>query len=354
MEKTLTDIANDIQSSAQNIHLIYAFNAIGKTRLSVEYKEFTRDENHNLTGFYYNAFSEDLFVWDNEHLQLTIKKSALNPIHSQISEDKIKEKLLPYKPKYDFSFNYHIDSADGIESISFFLQDENIETPIKISRGEERIFVWCFFLTLLDNTEGINDNQTQYIFIDDPISSVDEHNIFTTVFSLYDLVLKYYEKRKIIITTHHIALATILSDWLSKGENKDRFAPKNKPKYSIKLLEFRDNSYQLLNPKNGVLLYHLRILQIIKDAIDNDTLEMYHLAMVRQILENISSFLGCGRFSYVLQVIGYSDSGRITDIVNTLTHKNIYYPQMNAMPEDNKNLIKEIFTKLKEQFKFYI
>ncbi len=354
MGATLIDIANEIHGSTEKIHLIYAFNAVGKTRLSVEYKEASRDDNHNITGFYYNAFSEDLFVWDNKQLVLNITESTLNQLHSQISEEMVKEKLLPYNPKYNFSFNPYYDFSYGIQSISFFLKDDPRFNPIKISRGEERIFIWCFFQTLFDSTDGINNNQTQYIFIDDPISSVDEHNMFTTVFSLYDLILKNYAKRKIIITTHHIALATILSDWLTKGENKDKFTQKNQKLYSIKLLEYRDDNYQLLNPKNGVLLYHLRILQMIKEAIENDTLEMYHLAMIRQILENISSFLGSGQFSYVLQVIGYNETGRLADIVNALTHKNIYYPQINAMSEDNKNLVKEIFNKLTEQFRFYI
>ena len=60
--------------------LIYAFNGIGKTRLSREFKELvapkasTADEDddaadqpsafHNI--IYYSAFTEDLFYWDND------------------------------------------------------------------------------------------------------------------------------------------------------------------------------------------------------------------------------------------------------------------------------------------------
>lgn len=62
----LQDIAKEIKHAKEQIFLLYAFNATGKTRLSVAYKELCRSENHKQTGVYYNAFSEDLFVWNND------------------------------------------------------------------------------------------------------------------------------------------------------------------------------------------------------------------------------------------------------------------------------------------------
>lgn len=63
----LSDIAKEIKESKENIFLMYAFNGTGKTRLSVEYKETARDSKTRFqTGVYYNAFSEDLFIWDND------------------------------------------------------------------------------------------------------------------------------------------------------------------------------------------------------------------------------------------------------------------------------------------------
>ena len=61
------DIAQQLFENQENIILIYAFNATGKTRLSVAYKNFTKNKNEgNHIGVYYNAFSEDLFVWEND------------------------------------------------------------------------------------------------------------------------------------------------------------------------------------------------------------------------------------------------------------------------------------------------
>lgn len=45
--------------------LIYAYNGTGKTRLSMEFKDIGKQEETRDT-LYFNAFTEDLFHWDND------------------------------------------------------------------------------------------------------------------------------------------------------------------------------------------------------------------------------------------------------------------------------------------------
>ena len=98
---TINEIAEQLKLSKQPIVLIYAFNSTGKTKLSVEYKNITKKENGKHFGVYYNAYSEDLFRWDNdeengnENMRLEILKSTLNPYYSSIIEnpDLLEEKL---------------------------------------------------------------------------------------------------------------------------------------------------------------------------------------------------------------------------------------------------------------------
>lgn len=195
------EIAKQIKATKENIILIYAFNATGKTRLCVAYKNQTKNpETSQHAGVYYNAFSEDLFIWDNdeensnENINLQIKYSSLNQFHSFLTDEFVKEKLELYQPKYNFDFNQHDNPELGIESVSFFIEDDGERKPIKISRGEEKIFVWCFFLALfeIDAWAGVQD---AHFFIDDPVSSLDDHNIFITADTIYNLVEKNYLKR---------------------------------------------------------------------------------------------------------------------------------------------------------------
>ncbi len=353
----LKEVATQIHDAKENIFLIYAFNATGKTRLSTAYKEIARNEDtQKQTGVYYNAYSEDLFVWNNdiEHSEANIKleiiKSSLNDLHSYVDEEKVREKLKPYNPKFDFEFHSYEDNPEmGIEYITFHLKDDEDAVNIKISRGEERIFIWCFFLALFDS-EGWNEEQNKYFFIDDPISSLDDNNLFITIFTLLELIEKHYTTRKIIITTHHIGFATIITDYLRKGEKADKY----KAHHKVQLLKYKNNHYSLINSKNDVLLYHLRLLQIIDNAIKDNQLDLYHMAMIRQMLENISSFLGTAQLSHTLSVIGFEDPGRISTIVNALTHQKVYYPQSSVLVDDNKELIQEVFDRLMTTFKFVI
>ena len=62
---TLAEIAQQLKDNDESIILIYGFNSTGKTQLSVEFKNISKTKEDDHTGVYYNAFSEDLFVWDS-------------------------------------------------------------------------------------------------------------------------------------------------------------------------------------------------------------------------------------------------------------------------------------------------
>lgn len=358
-DDALKTLAEQIFHLRENIILIFAFNGTGKTRLSVEYKDLTKRNNGDQhAGVYYNAYSEDLFVWDNDAentgsgIRLTIIPSSLNHYHLSISEDSVREKLAVYKPKFDFKFHAFSDSSMGIEFVSFYARKNgeiDHENQIKISRGEEQVFIWCFFLALFD-VQGWTGQQNSHFFIDDPVSSLDEHNIFITASTLMDLIDEHYEQRKIIITTHHVGFFSILSDWLRKGEKAGRY----KKKLKEYILKNDRASLQLVTCDKDVFMYHLELLQILKTAIDEQKLYAYHFAILRQVLENISSFLGVGRISYVLKQIGIDDADSVTRIVNTLSHKTVFRYEMKEMVPDNVDLFTEIFHKIQGKYNFVI
>lgn len=355
-------IAKELANGSERIALIYAFNATGKTRLSVAYKDETKNDDDKHTGVYYNAYSEDLFVWDNDlengevDIRLDIRKSSLNRFHSSLSEDDIRDKLARFRPDYRFEFIPHDNPEDGIKSVLFFDevadQDDanNVsKVPRKISRGEERIFVWCFFLALFE-VEGWADKQSSHFFIDDPVSSLDDHNIFITASTLFDLIEEHYEKRKFVITTHHIGFFSILSDWLMKGEKASKF----KGKARVCILSLKKGDISLESCRKDVFLYHLRLLQVLDHAHAAGEVKAYHFALLRQVLENVASFLGVGQFGYVLKQIGIEDVDEVAAIVNTLSHKKVYYFESDDVVPDNLEMFDKVFNGLKEKYGFVL
>jgi AAA domain len=360
---TLDDIAKTLRDDDARLTLAYAFNTTGKTQLCVAYKNVTKQDDGSHTGVYYNAYSEDLFVWNNDedndgaNVRLTVLPSSLSKFHALLTEDNIRDKLNAYKPKFGFALNLHEDDPEkGIESISFFIPNQNPDVPqqpIKVSRGEERIFVWCFFLALFE-VEGWADKQSSHFFIDDPVSSLDDHNIFITAATLFDLIETYFEKRKIIVTTHHIGLFSILSDWVTKGEKSDKFKKNKKPLYKLHILSSKSGELELESHRSDVFLYHLRVLQVLSAAHKAKDVRSYHFALLRQVLENVASFLGVGQFSYVLRQIGMDESDEVARIVNMLSHKSVYYWESDLVVPDNQALFSNVMDRLLTKYNFVL
>ena len=355
--RSLEEIAVSLRDDDADVQLLYAFNSVGKTRLSVAYKDATKGGDGDHVGIYYNAYSEDLFVWDNDiengeaDIRLTVRPSSLSKLHADINELDVHAKLKPYRVSFDFRFTTHADAEQGIESISFFPAgtQPGDTPPIKISRGEERVFVWCFFLAMME-IEGWAGKQARHIFIDDPVSSLDDHNIFVTASTIYDLIEKHFGDRKIIFATHHVGMYSILFDWLMKGEKSSKYKDGTQPG----ILSSKHGDVSLETHRTDVFLYHLRVLQVLEKARQDNEVRAYHFALLRQLLETVSSFLGVGRIGYALERIGFEDADEISRIVNVLAHKNVYYFESDRLVPDSLDLFEEIYEKLNTHYAFVI
>ena len=92
---------------------------------------------------------------------------------------------------------------------------------IKISRGEENIFIWCFFLAILqlalDGAEAYK--WVEHVYIDDPISSLDEHNAVVVGNHLLQLYREAQRPIKTVVSTHHALFFNVLHYELRNHKN---------------------------------------------------------------------------------------------------------------------------------------
>ena len=170
--------------------LLYAHNGTGKTRLSIEFKNKGKKKINGDT-LYFNAFTEDLFHWDNDlenDMDRVLKINADSKFFNAFKELALEEKIFAYLERYaefDFKFDYEkweISFSKQIPNPKHRFNNKEpeyiIQNNIKISRGEENIFIWCIFLAIceltIDGAEAYN--WVEYIYIDDPISSLDDNN----------------------------------------------------------------------------------------------------------------------------------------------------------------------------------
>ncbi len=347
---SLVEIAQKIKDSNKKITLLYAFNATGKTRLSMEFKNLVNEEKGDEIIkhiIYYNAFTEDLFYWDNDlandnerKLKINKQSSFVDLIKNQGKENDIASKFKEFTSS-NIEPQINIDSGE----VTFNLptgDDSSVEN-IKISKGEESLFIWTVFFVLLEtiidelNIDEVNDrstddfNEIYYIFIDDPISSLDENYAIDMALELKKMIrYSKNEKLRFIISTHHSLFYNVLHTELT-GANKFVMS-KDEHKYILSKLE---NS-------NTPFGYHLILKSEIQKAIDNDTIKRYHFNLMRNLLEKTAHFLGYISWK---DLINEDEKDAYIKRINLYSHSNHSTLETKELERHEKQFLKRLYEK---------
>ncbi|WP_312785154.1 MULTISPECIES: anticodon nuclease [Brevundimonas] len=329
MGQTLIEIAETLRDADKKVQLIYAFNASGKTRLSRAFRELIdpkteeRDDAYRPRVLYYNAFTEDLFYWDNDLTGDTERKLCIQPnafTRSAFEDLGLDLNVITVFQRYTqpnltprFNEEYKTRDKDDKEitvpafsEVIFTLGQDPETNPerLKISKGEESNFIWSVFYCLLDqvistrNVAEVDERETdqfndlEYIFIDDPVSSLDENHLIQLAVDVAELIKRSESVNglKFIITTHSPLFFNVLFNELG-----------TKTCYMLKRLE--DGTFEL-DAKNGdsnqSFSYHLYLKRTLEEAIAADKIERYHFTLLRNLYEKTSNFLGYPRWSELL------------------------------------------------------
>ena len=140
----LPELVDFIRSSQKKTHLIYAYNGTGKTRLSMDFRHAGKiyDDEGSVTRrdtLYFNAFTEDLFVWDNDLASDRERKIIINKdskFFEGLVELEMENRIKPLLNRFaDFNFKINYDEW----TIHFEREVRNEQGPqlfenIKVSR----------------------------------------------------------------------------------------------------------------------------------------------------------------------------------------------------------------------------
>lgn len=393
---TLEDVADELISSTKKVHLIYAFNATGKTRLSTILKDklnvSENDEESEIKKIlYFNAFTEDLFTWENDlenDVDRYLKYDKRTFFGKLLEDQQQFEQVIINFQKY--VHNLTVPSFGDIESqaidssgLPIFdkIGDQRIPrllsnfkeirftldgNTVKISRGEERIFVWSIFITLLELIiEELSDSEIdsdfqniKYIYIDDPISSLDDNNIINSAIFLKDVIAKSGNTDlKFILSTHQPLFYNVLY-------NEIRFERRiKKPCFYVMKKEIENNDgikYILTDvEKDSPFGYHLKVREELRRAVDNGRVEKFHYALFRNLLEKTATFLGYGRWEEVLlglEVVGEEITKEniepYAQRIDLFTHNRQSDLEFRELQEREKNTLIELFNSFEIKYKF--
>lgn len=338
LEKLVDRLRDDLNGGNQDFILLYAYNGTGKTRLSMQFKDTGKEKNDgNPDTLYYNAFTEDLFSWDNDlegDSQRTLKINSDSEFFTGLKELALEERIQSYLGRYaDFDFDIDYDNW----TISF---TKGNESHIKISRGEENIFIWCVFMAICELVLMDHSSYTwvRYIYIDDPISSLDDNNAIAIANDLARLLRDAKDQRdadhpiKVVFSSHHALFFNVMCNELKKRKHKRYFL--NRPN--------RGDVYSLRATDDTPFFHHVAMLSEMKQATESGNLFTYHFNMLRSIMEKTASFFGHKDFSACID--GLDDEALYSRALNLMSHGKYSLCEPAEMLEDNKNLFRQILT----------
>lgn len=357
----LTDIATHFRKDLTGDHrpmkelvLFFAHNGTGKTRLSMEFKEAGKvyDDEDNVTArdtLYFNAFTEDLFSWDNDLVNDTDRYLKLNTdsaFFDGLRELELDAKIESFFHNYvDLNFNINYEDATVRFSRSIIVEGaEQTKENIKISRGEETLFMWCFFLAIcqlaIDKDPAYN--WVKFVYIDDPISSLDENNAIAIACDLANLLTTEGSEIKTVISTHHSLFFNVLfNEFGRKVKNKRYFLHFKAP-----------DEYALQDTGDSPFFHHIATLSELKQVVESDKIYTYHFNALRSILEKTTSFFGYDKIDKCIH--GLEDEVVLFErALQLFSHGKYSIFDPVEMGDDNKDLFKRILSGFLGKYEFY-
>ena len=367
------ELAQDLRSSEKKNTIIFAHNGAGKTTLSMTFKDIGKGLNSgNPDTLYYNAYTEDLFYWDNdlandEERVLMFRRESrfFAGLNASEMENRIRKILSRYSD-FDFSIMFDVVKTDengddfSVNYITFkrIKYDEELKTSdwsynIKISRGEETIFKWCFFLAVAQMVYDDADEYkwVKYIYIDDPISSLDDENAILVANHLASLIKSEKNSRHTIISTHHGLFYNVIYNELKKADKlylyKEQLPQNDVTQQSRFLWKLNDLS-------DTPFFHHVSVIKELNKAVSEEGhLYTYHFNMLRNVLEKTAAFHGYKTFGECIKKFEDDpDEILYSRMINIFSHGNYSVFEPIEMNEENKIFFRKIYKTFKEQFPF--
>ncbi len=343
----------------KDLVLLFAHNASGKTRLSMEFRQIgkTFDAEGNVTSrdtLYFNAFTEDLFSWNNDLENDTDRTLTLNSdsaFFNGLRELELDAKIESFLNNYvDLKFDINYDESIVTFSRSIIVDgNEQTISNIKISRGEETLFIWCFFMAIcqlaIDKDPAYN--WVKYIYIDDPISSLDENNAIAIACDLCSLLTSEGNEIKTVISTHHSLFFNVLYNEFGRKVKNKKYFLHNKGA----------NGYALQDTNDTPFFHHIATLNELKNIVDKQNDEnppkiyTFHFNALRSVLEKTATFFGYDKIDKCID--GLDDEVLFERALQLFSHGKYSIFDPVEMGDDNKELFIRIFNGFTDKYTFY-
>lgn len=366
MGQSLIEIAQTLKNADKKVQLIYAFNGSGKTRLSREFKELIapkeldaeQQEESSIKIIYYNAFTEDLFFWDNDLDADSDRKLKIQPnsftnwvLREQGQDRNIVDNFQQLtNDKLTPQFNEDFTEV----RFSFERGNDNTSEFVKISKGEESCFIWSIFFSLMEQVVSVLNvaekesretdkyNNLDYVFIDDPVSSLDDTHLIELAVNIAELIKSSTSELKFIITTHNPLFYNVLFNEFNRVRSTKK----------MRLEKINDGTFSIGElASDSPFSYHLFLLSELEKAIQPPSdIKKFHFNFLRNILEKTSTFLGYNKWEDLLPQ--ESREAYYRRIINLSSHSKHNGDEISIVEENDKRVLSFLVAEIKRMYGF--
>ena len=234
---------------------------------------------------------------------------------------------------------------------------------IKISRGEQNIFIWCIFMAICERMlDGhVSYQANEFLYIDGPISSLDDNNAIAVACDLAVLLRRAASRKdqrgepapiKVVFSSHHALFFNVMCNEIKRSKENE---PKVLHKRYFLHRPNGEEGYTLRATEDTPFFHHVAALAELQLAAHPTSGKLYtfHFNALRSIMEKTASFFGHPDISFCLKALdNEEDRALYNRALNLLSHGKYAIHEPTEMGEDNKDLFRRILRDFIARFQF--
>ena len=207
----------------------------------------------------------------------------------------------------------------------------------------------------------VSYQSNKYLYIDDPISSLDDNNAIAVACDLAQLLRRAASRRdqngspapiKVVFSTHHALFFNVMCNEIGRAKEGE---PKVTHKRYFLHRPNGEGPYTLRATEDTPFFHHVASLAELQLAADPSTGKLYtfHFNALRSIMEKTASFFGHADISFCLKALSNDEDRALYNrTLNLLSHGKYAIHEPTPMGEDNKALFRRILEDFTTKFQF--
>lgn len=201
----------------------------------------------------------------------------------------------------------------------------------------------------------------KYIYIDDPISSLDDNNAIAVACDLAKLLRRAAIRKdatgtaspiKVVFSSHHALFFNVMCHEIN---NKLDGGPTVRARRYFMHRPNGSQAYSLQPTEDTPFFHHVAILAELRRASDPKKGKLYtfHFNALRSVMEKTASFFGHKSVAFCLKALNNpTDEALFHRALQLLSHGAYALHEPTEMGEDNKKLFRRILNDFTTQFDF--